>query len=218
MEKPSAFEVALDGLRRYIVAGQLSPGDPLPPVAELAQELGVSQATLREALRAWEAAGILTIRHGVGAFVQRYDWAPVLRNLSVSALFEPQQGALLRQLREALEIGALPGAIERLTTGDLDALAALAEEISTGEDGLAAEFRLHLRLVQALGNPLVEELLRLAWLTEQQSASEERAPRSRRYALHVELVQALQARDLGAAQAALRRYFSQLATDEPLDA
>lgn len=218
MNKPSAFDVALDALRRYIVAQQLSPGDPLPPVAELAERVGVSQATLREALRAWEAAGILTIRHGVGAFVQRYNWAPILQNLSVSALFEPEQAALLLQLREALELGTLPRAIERLSTADLDALAALAEELSTDEDGLSAEFRLHLRLVQAVENPLIEELLRLTWLAGQQAAPEAPPARPLRYALHVELVQALQARDLGAAQAALRRYFQQLAIHRHLDA
>ncbi|MBN1486789.1 MAG: GntR family transcriptional regulator, partial [Anaerolineae bacterium] len=44
-------------------------GDQLPPEAELAQHLGVSRATLREALRALEERDMIVRRHGVGTFV-----------------------------------------------------------------------------------------------------------------------------------------------------
>ncbi len=211
MTKPTAFDTALDALRRYIVSHGLAPGDALPPVATLAATFGVSQATLREALRAWEAAGILQIRHGVGAFLQRYNWAPMLRNLSISALFEPDQGRQMRDLRHILESGLLARAVERLTNADVDALAALARAMSAGEGGRAAEFRFHALLAQAAGNPPVEELLRLAWLVEQQA--EEGAPfdPAERAAVHHEIAQALRGRDAEAAREALERYFAMLA-------
>jgi GntR family transcriptional repressor for pyruvate dehydrogenase complex len=211
MNKPSAFDVALDALRRYIVSHGLAPGDVLPPVAELAVTIGVSQATLREALRAWEASGILTIRHGVGVFLQRYNWAPLLQNLSVSALFEPEQGRQWLQLRAVLELGLLPHAIEHLTPEDLDALEALTEEMLDGDSGPSAEVRYHALLSQTPDSPLVAELLRLAWLGMHQALQSGAARRSPSYALHVELTQALRARDRAASEAALRRYFEQLA-------
>ena len=216
MNKPTAFDAALDALRRYIVAHALRPGDALPPVADLARACGVSHATMREALRAWEAAGIVTIRHGVGAFLQRYNWAPIVENLSVSALFEPELAGHMLGLRAILEEGLMPQAVERLTTEDVEELETLCQELLTDDVGLGAEIRFHALLGRAGGNPLAEGLLRLTWLAQQQSTMGRSVAPRLRYALHVELVEAVRARDLWAAQMALRRYFEALARTLPL--
>jgi GntR family transcriptional regulator len=49
--------------------GQHQPGEQLPPEPQLAQKLGVSRATLREAMRSFEERGQIVRRHGVGTFV-----------------------------------------------------------------------------------------------------------------------------------------------------
>lgn len=48
---------------------QLQPGDQLPPEPALAQQLGVSRPTLREALRTFAERGLLVRRPGIGTFV-----------------------------------------------------------------------------------------------------------------------------------------------------
>jgi GntR family transcriptional regulator len=45
------------------------PGEQLPPEPQLAQQLGVSRATLREAMRSFEEHGQIVRRHGVGTFI-----------------------------------------------------------------------------------------------------------------------------------------------------
>jgi GntR family transcriptional regulator len=45
------------------------PGERLPAEPELARQLGVSRATLREAMRSFEGQGIILRRQGVGTFV-----------------------------------------------------------------------------------------------------------------------------------------------------
>ncbi|MCI0521544.1 MAG: GntR family transcriptional regulator, partial [Chloroflexi bacterium] len=52
-----------------IEAGELNPGDRLPPERELSEHLGVNRMTLRRALRALEGQGLLLRRHGVGTYV-----------------------------------------------------------------------------------------------------------------------------------------------------
>lgn len=44
-------------------------GEQLPPEPQLAHQLGVSRATLREAMRSFEERGLIVRRHGVGTFV-----------------------------------------------------------------------------------------------------------------------------------------------------
>jgi len=57
-------------LCRMIRHGDLQPGDRLPPERQLTASLHVSRASLREALRVLEMAGIVTTRQGGGTFVR----------------------------------------------------------------------------------------------------------------------------------------------------
>jgi GntR family transcriptional regulator len=58
-------------LVRLIEGGTFDPGDRLPSEHELAAQLGISRATLREALQNLEQQGVVVRRHGVGTFVAR---------------------------------------------------------------------------------------------------------------------------------------------------
>ncbi len=57
-------------LCQLIRQGQIGPGDRLPPERDLAEQLGVSRASLREALRTLEVAGLVESRHGGGTYVR----------------------------------------------------------------------------------------------------------------------------------------------------
>jgi len=58
-----------DELKQRIDRGELPAGTRLPSEPELAAELQVSRATLREALRAMELEGLLRRRQGSGTFI-----------------------------------------------------------------------------------------------------------------------------------------------------
>src|SRR4051812_46143069 len=62
----NAFEVTVERLAQSIRLGVLVGGDRLPPERELAETLGVSRVTLREAIGALRAAGLIESRRGRG--------------------------------------------------------------------------------------------------------------------------------------------------------
>jgi DNA-binding GntR family transcriptional regulator len=65
-----SFDDVVDQVRAAIIDGSILAGERLPSERELAEQFGVSRATLREALRALEAVGLIEIRVGAhgGAF------------------------------------------------------------------------------------------------------------------------------------------------------
>lgn len=70
-----SFEDVVDQVRAAIIEGSVLAGERLPSERELAEQFGVSRATLREALRALEAVGLIEIRVGAhgGAFATEGD-------------------------------------------------------------------------------------------------------------------------------------------------
>ncbi len=63
------YAQAETALRTLLETGGYRPGDKLPPEPELARQLGVSRATLREVLRSYEQQGLITRRQGVGTYL-----------------------------------------------------------------------------------------------------------------------------------------------------
>jgi GntR family transcriptional repressor for pyruvate dehydrogenase complex len=92
-----------------LAAGDLAPGDRLPPERELAERFGVGRGSVREALRELEILGLVEARHGAGTYVRAVDsrelMAPFRSIVALSSaavddvvefrrLFEPQVAAL----------------------------------------------------------------------------------------------------------------------------
>jgi GntR family transcriptional regulator len=76
VKKRLSFRVR-DELASRMASGRIPPGSKLPPEPELAEELGVSRPTLREALRSLEEDGFVTRTRGAGTYATH---RPRLRN------------------------------------------------------------------------------------------------------------------------------------------
>jgi GntR family transcriptional regulator len=68
-DRRPVYVQAIDVLTEMIETGQLKPGTQLPPEDELAEKLGISRSTLREALGHLETHGLIARRQGIGTFV-----------------------------------------------------------------------------------------------------------------------------------------------------
>lgn len=65
-----AYEQIVSGLRALLVAGEFAPGDRLPPVRQLAIDLGVHHNTVAESYRVLAGEGWLDLNRGRGAIVR----------------------------------------------------------------------------------------------------------------------------------------------------
>jgi DNA-binding FadR family transcriptional regulator len=153
----------------------LAPGDPLPPESKLVEEFDVARNSVREALHALQALGIVEIRHGYGTFVG--DASMV--SLSPSLLFRTRArsrkdlGGLreLLEVRQILETELARRVAEAEDVALLDALDAYVRQMANPVTGSAADRGFHERICAAAGNTLALELVRLFWDVYQQTES-----------------------------------------------
>jgi len=96
---PPPYEQVRDQLRRLIESGVLLPGDRVPTVRSLADDLGLAPNTVARAYRELEEAGWLVGRGRAGTFVA--DTLPVLPSDAEAALDE----AADMYLRRAAQLG-----------------------------------------------------------------------------------------------------------------
>jgi GntR family transcriptional regulator len=93
----SIYKQVADGIKELIARGKLGEGASLPPLRQLAADLGVNFNTIAMAYRDLQDEGLIIVKHGSGAVVAS-------RTRS-----ERSQDALLRPLRTALTDLVLSG-------------------------------------------------------------------------------------------------------------
>jgi GntR family transcriptional repressor for pyruvate dehydrogenase complex len=157
--RPRLYEVLVEQLCAHIAENELGPGDRLPPERELAAKLGVSRASLSQALVALEVQGLLSVRHGDGAVLIR---RPVEEG-AVKALREHANRLPdIIEAREALEV-KLASLAERRTDAEMAAIdaaiAAMEAEIDAGERGVLGDEQFHEALTTAAHSSLLAKLM-----------------------------------------------------------
>ncbi len=158
-------------IKKLIIDRRLAPGAPLPTETELMTLLGVSRNSVREALKALQAMGIVEIRHGFGTYVGPMSMAPVTEGLAfrtVAGHYRGEDSLLqLLELREAVETGLvarLAGQVPEADLAELDELVArMAAEAADGAVRADTDRAFHAALHRGLGNRLLSEVLDAFW-------------------------------------------------------
>lgn len=151
LSRPRLYEQIVQELQAHIVEHGLGPGDRLPAERELAQALGVSRASLAQALVALEVVGVVQVRHGEGATVVR---VPGGDDALVKAVREHQDSLPdIIDARSALEAKLASLAAQRRTDEDMaaidEALALMEEQVASGERGLDGDRAFHEAVTRA---------------------------------------------------------------------
>ncbi len=108
------YRQVVDGIKELIARGELQQGSALPPVRQVAADLGVNLNTIAFAYRELQKDGLIKIRHGSGAIV-------ISRTLSEKAE-ERMQGQLRSPLTQLVLAGMGRTEINALVGRELDHL------------------------------------------------------------------------------------------------
>ena len=181
--RPRLYEVIVEQLCGYIADNEMSPGDRLPAERELAANLGVSRASLSQALVALEVQGVLSVRHGDGAILVR----PPIEERAIKALREHADRIPdIIEAREALEVKLAGLAAARRTDAEMAAIdasiATMEAEVETGDRGVVGDEMFHEALTAAAHSSLLAKLMHeisgLIRETRIESLSQEDRPRA----------------------------------------
>ena len=221
--RTTAARRALEGILSLIMEGDLAPGDPLPSDAALAEQLGISRLSVREAIASLAADGALEVRQGRRSRLAPIEaWSPLNPDLMrVRYRLAPDADNLMEQLLEAR--GVLETEIARLAAVRIspDQIARLEHELDTmrahlevddQQESARADIRFHDVLVEASGNvylagafaPLGRILLAVRLRT-----SATREVRAQAIHWHAEILQAMRAHDPDEAVRCMREHMRQ---------
>ena len=157
-------------LLQYLVDQGIAPGERLPALTELSDELKLSVGKLREQLELARQMGFVSVRPRLGTRREAYDFYPAV---CTSLMFGLATGEAcfeqFSQLRQTIEASMWPEAVTRLTVDDKQHLRQLVADawqklqvqpihIPNGEHR-----ELHLTIFSRLENPFVLGLLRAYW-------------------------------------------------------
>jgi DNA-binding FadR family transcriptional regulator len=168
--RPSRTEEVQQRIKQLILERGLAAGDPMPTELDLLDEINVSRNSLREALKALQAVGIVEIRHGFGMYVGTMSLGSLVDELTFHGRMSLQAGQNdlrhLVQIREVLEHGLIQQVIQQSSPASAQ-LAAVMEQMETearaGGVSPETDKRFHELLYEPLGNPLVTQLLSAFW-------------------------------------------------------
>jgi len=142
---------------------ELKPGDKLPPERELAEMLGVSRPSLREALRALSIMKVIEVRQGDGTYVSALKAEELVEHLEFVFMLDDSTMLQLFEARKIVEVGNVSLAAQRISDEEIAALHNCLEESERSaadpEAFLMADIKLHQLITYAARNPLLERFM-----------------------------------------------------------
>jgi GntR family transcriptional repressor for pyruvate dehydrogenase complex len=215
--------LAADQIVAAIKAGALRPGDKLPPERELADLMGVSRNSVREAISALCVAGIVRTRVGDGTYI-----APPQRQPSSSAI------ATLRSLgidvldiwraKQEIETLLLTEAVQRVTDDDIRALESIIEHMAGAiprgayQGYSLSNISFHMRIADIAEHPVLERAENFLLRITQQIYRPEDSTLStfvqdhlyRSYLTHSEILEVLRERRAADASGVMESHFDEV--------
>lgn len=204
-------ERVADQIRQLIIDRHMENGDQLPNEFELAQQLNVSRGSVREAVKLLVARNVLELRRGKGTFIA--DNTGVVDDPFGFAYLEdePRLANELMDIRRQLEPWIAAKAAEQANDQDIAELRVLQHQVEelirSGQDHLAADQQLHIRIADCTDNRVLHELVPvITYSVHLFGKLTQRSLRQETIDTHAAVVDAIAAHDPEAAREAMQEH------------
>ncbi|MEV8623684.1 FadR/GntR family transcriptional regulator [Streptomyces sp. NPDC051079] len=154
---------AIEKIKAMIVSGELGPGSKLPKEADLAERLGLSRNSLREAVKALSVIRVLDVRQGDGTYVTSLQPQLLLDTLGFVVDFHQDDTVLeFLEVRRILEPAAAAMAARVMPDEDIAALREVLDDLAEDaslEELIANDFAFHRAIAVGSGNTVLCSLI-----------------------------------------------------------
>lgn len=198
-----------------LILQKMHPGDKLPAERELAEMLGVSRSSIRDAIRRLELMGLVEPRQGAGTVVREISPDALVNPLANVIQHKRQLVGELLDFRRMLEP---PLAARAATHASAEDVAAMEEilrrqgvKVRGGEVAVEEDTEFHYRIAMASGNSVVLKVLDVVMdllrETRERSLQSEGRPQ-KSLAGHRRILAAIRRHDAAAAQTAMGQHIA----------
>ncbi len=158
------YETVADRITEFIMTAGLHAGDRLPTEQSLGEQLGVSRAMVREALKLLSARGYVRTRRGSGIYVGTQEHPPyATATINLSMPVDPEHMLALFEFRCMQEMLTARLAAERITLSELRTLEEVAErneraaELEHWDEFIESDIAFHQGIANASHNSFLAE-------------------------------------------------------------
>jgi len=163
IKKTRIYEEVVSQIHELIREGKFKARDQLPSERELAETFKVSRTSVREALRALEAQGLIVSKTGAGNFVAELPVESLVAPLAAMLIEEKDALADVFEMRKLIEPHIASLAAERATKRDVERMKKILDKqrdaVNKGETGVEADAELHFAIGRATQNQALEKLV-----------------------------------------------------------
>lgn len=162
IKNTKVYEQVMEQIKDMILNGTLKKGDKLPSERDLAEQLGISRASLREAIRCLEIIGLIESRQGEGNFIRSSFQNTFFDPIAIMYVLNECQLKEVFQLRRVLETEIAIDAAKKVRDDELDYMKKLLDKMKTSEDEderVKLDIKFHYKIAEASRNNLILNIL-----------------------------------------------------------
>ena len=217
IRNPKAYDQVIEVIKDKIKKGKIKKGDKLPSEREMAESLGLSRASVREALRALEVIGLIESIQGAGNYIRTNFDNSLIEPLSLMFMLQESSVKEMYDLRETLELQCVKLSARYIEENELGLLTAILNRMylaKTEEESLELDIEFHYLIAKTSRNMLLINVLEvLSQLMDEfirksrMQILHEGNTRENLLEIHENLLRALNCREEAKASQAMKEHF-----------